>query len=244
MLKRNLKAGEKIGLLTTVSDFEKKMNTGRTRVFWNCVCECGNDCVIIENALTRKRFTKSCGCYQRKGASERLKKYNIYDLSDTDNCFGITDCGYKFYFDLEDYDKIRDFCWHRHKDGYLRTCLGTHPNGKNNYILMHSLIIGLNKKDEYECDHINRKPNDNRKCNLRKITHRENMQNQNIRSSNKSGAIGVYFCKSSKKWKAYITHNSKKISLGTFENKEDAVTSRKNAEKVYHPYREQVIDEK
>ena len=28
-------------------------------------------------------------------------------------------------FDKEDYDLIKNFCWHKHKDGYLRTVEST-----------------------------------------------------------------------------------------------------------------------
>ena len=46
------------------------------------------------------------------------KKYNKYDLTGK---FGIgyTSKGEEFYFDLEDYDKIKNHLWYKDKDGGL-----------------------------------------------------------------------------------------------------------------------------
>lgn len=233
MIKRNLNIGDKIGRLTVVSSFEKQVSNKRKRVCWNCICDCGNSCEVLEIALTRKKYTKSCGCYQREKASKRLKQFNSFDLSDKNKCRGTTRCGYDFYFDFEDYDKIKGLCWHRHKDGYLRTCLGKDRFNKNIYMMMHHWVMNIEWKEGFECDHINTKPNDNRKSNLRKVTHQENMQNRGLVSSNKSGYTGVYFCKRSNKWVSYITYKSIKASLGYFKTKEGAVKARKDAEAIY-----------
>ena len=54
-------------------------------------------------------------------------------------------------------------------------------------------------------------------------------------STNKSGFPGVRLQKS--KWQAYITTNGRNIYLGSFDNKEDAIMARLNAEIKYlgHP---------
>ena len=41
--------------------------------------------------------------------SETFKKYNTYDLSG-EYGIGYTSKGEEFYFDLDDYDKIKDYC--------------------------------------------------------------------------------------------------------------------------------------
>ena len=79
-------------------------------------------------------------------------------------------------------------------------------------------------------DHINRIKTDNRICNLRAVTQKENGLNCNISKNSSSGFTGVSFDKKRLKWCAYINRSSKKISLGSYENKVDAIRARRIAE--------------
>ena len=76
-----------------------------------------------------------------------------------------------FYFDLEDYDKIKDYCWY-FDNRYLkaRDIESENPNKK---IRMHRLVT--NCPDELEPNHKNYNTLDNRKENLEIVTHKENM---------------------------------------------------------------------
>lgn len=151
------------------------------------------------------------------------KKYNTYNLSGEYGIGYLCD-GYEFYFDLEDYDKIKKHCWHKHKDGYLRSKIdGT-------YYLQHRLIMDCNNK-EIEIDHINRKRYDNRKSNMILVTHNENMKNYGKYKSNTSGIIGVCYCERELSWKSYIQFNKEKIHIGTYFNKDDAIIARLKKEK-------------
>lgn len=72
-------------------------------------------------------------------------------------------------------------------------------------------------------DHINGNPLDNRRQNLRRCTHAENIRNRKINNkNNKSGIRGVNWDKERKKWVAQLMFNRKHIFLGRFTNKEDA----------------------
>lgn len=82
-------------------------------------------------------------------------------------------------------------------------------------------------------DHINHVESDNRLCNLRDVTHKQNHQNLLKFSSNTSGHSGVCWHKAAGKWHSRIGHNGKHIDLGLFEKIEDAVAARKAAEKLY-----------
>ncbi|MDS1650714.1 HNH endonuclease signature motif containing protein [Escherichia coli] len=82
----------------------------------------------------------------------------------------------------------------------------------------------------YEIDHINHIKSDNRLENLRLTTHYENSLNQPMHKDNSSGVCGVGWFKSRKKWKAYIGYHGKCITLGYFDNFEDAVNARRKAE--------------
>jgi hypothetical protein len=55
--------------------------------------------------------------------------------------------------------------------------------------------------------------------------------NINIQSNNTSGITGVYWNK--EKWNAIIIKNRKRIYLGSFINKDDAIKARLEAEKKY-----------
>jgi len=88
-----------------------------------------------------------------------------------------------------------------------------------------------------EIDHINGVRTDNRWCNLRHVTRRQNTMNKAIRSNNKSGVCGVFHADRGSPWIAQITHKGKRIHLGGFATKEEAVLARKKAEAdlKYHP---------
>ena len=88
-----------------------------------------------------------------------------------------------------------------------------------------------------QIDHINGDRADNRWTNLRHANNTENSRNTKIACNNSSGVTGVCFNKREQKWRAAIGNNGKVISLGDFDNFDDAVRARKEAEKLYnyHP---------
>jgi hypothetical protein len=75
-------------------------------------------------------------------------------------------------------------------------------------------------------DHINHQKNDNRKCNLRFCTNAQNMMNRK--------AKGCYFDQISGKFRPYIFINGKIKQLGYFDNLEEAIKIRKEAEIMYY----------
>ena len=72
-----------------------------------------------------------------------------------------------------------------------------------------------------QIDHVNRKPFDNRKENLNIVTSRENAQNKGIYKNNTSSYSGVGL-RPNGKWQARIQIDGKRISLGCYDNIEDA----------------------
>lgn len=52
------------------------------------------------------------------------------------------------------------------------------------------------------------------------------MRNRGLLSTNKSGITGVHYDKQRNKWTASITYNCKKLFIGRFELKEDAIRAR------------------
>ena len=196
---------------------------GRHEAQWLCECECGNKIITLGNSL-KKGMTKSCGCLMKETISKMKKKYNSYNL-DGEYGIGYTDKGEEFYFDLEDYDKIKDYYWWVDNQGYIQ-------NNKNR-IRMHQLI--LEYTEDFVADHIGgpNSRNDNRKSNLRIATYSQNGMNRRLQSNNTSGVTGVCFYKPYNKWMSQIFVNKKNIKLGYFDNFDDAVAARKKAEGIY-----------
>jgi hypothetical protein len=96
-----------------------------------------------------------------------------------------------------------------------------------------------NKWPDNEIDHINGNPSDNRISNLRDVTRKQNMENKKIYKNNKSGYSGVTWHSRDKKWQVRIGHYGKRISLGFFDDLNEAISVRIKAEnKTYtHNFR-------
>lgn len=154
------------------------------------------------------------------------KKFNVYNINGE---YGIGyDCNNKqFYFDTEDYDKIKCYCWYVDEHGYVRTIRN------NKKIYLHRFVMNIINDKNIIVDHINRNRNDCRKSNLRLVNDTQSAINKGIKSNNTSGTIGVSFSKLHQKWESYITVNKKRIHLGIFKDYDDAVKVRKEAEEKY-----------
>lgn len=200
----------------------------------HCKCDCGNERDVDLSNL-KAGISSSCGCLRDETSiinGKNNKKENSYDITSNDYGIGWTDDNYAFYFDIEDLKYIKPYCWHRHSDGYLRTCYSSYydENGArhNKYIMMHQLLSN-HYFDGEVLDHINGRTYDNRKENLRPVIHIDNSKNLKISSSNKSGHKGVWQTPNGS-WIAYITCDRVRHHLGTFNDYEDAVRVREKAE--------------
>ena len=223
--------GRRFGRLIVIKRADEYVSPkGQRHIRWLCKCDCGNDVVVKGNSL-KSGNTKSCGCLDSETTAKRnkdiCKKYNNYNLSG-EYGVGYTTKGEEFYFDLEDYDKIKDYCWFLDAYGYVVSHIsGTRSSRRG--IKLHRLLVG----DFEIIDHINSNKRDNRKSNLREVTESQNQMNKGLRSNNTSGVTGVYWDKESNKWYAIITANKNDIFLGYFSNFDNAVNARKEAEEKY-----------
>lgn len=222
---KNDLTGQKVCYLTVIEQVEDYVKPNGTHIArWLCKCDCGNEIIVRNDAIGKR--TKSCGCLQRKIAKETMynnvKKYNTYDLSG-DYGIGYTLKGEEFYFDLEDYNKIKGYCWWVNDNGYL-------ISGKS--LRMHRLIMNVSDKNSF-IDHINHNTKDNRKSNLRVATNSQNNMNSKLSNANTTGVTGISWSKLHNKWETHISVNGKKIHLGLFDEFVDAVKTRKDAEEKY-----------
>lgn len=207
---------------------------GRREAMWKCKCNCGSDKEVIASGTSLKSGNiKSCGCINIENITKigkRNGKLNVYDYT---NDYGVGFCsntGEKFYFDWEDFDKIKDYCWFKHVSygGYIS--IRAHVRGSNKQIKMYKLLTGFDL-----CDHKNRNTFDNRKSNLRESTHQQNARNHSVRKDNTSGITGVWFSNAKNKWVAQINiEKGHKVVLGYFKDKTDAIVKRLEAELQYY----------
>lgn len=137
--------------------------------------------------------------------------------------------------DDEDYEWAMQWKWH-YSARYVNRDVVRH---KKQVKLHRELLKKYNKNIEgMEIDHINGNTLDNRKENLRIVTHQQNMFNQKKPSNNTTGYKGVGFDKTghfrNKKWRASITINGKWKNLGRFTTREEAAQVRIQAEEKYY----------
>lgn len=231
----DVKIGDVFNNLQVVNLFTKTFNyPSRTRKEKIAVVKClkCNSNELLEIKVKQLLNGNTGICKHCRNIGKRIKgnpnNNNTYDLESFDYGVGYTNNGKKFYFDLEDYDKIKNYCWHINQNGYVQTQIN------KNKILMHRFILDLN--DDNLCvDHINRKRNYNLKSNLNIVTKRENSQNSSLSKTNTSGVKGVSYDNNSKLWIACLQIDKKRF-VKTFKNKEDAIKMRKEFEFKYFDY--------
>lgn len=232
--------GEVFGRLTVIerADDYVRPSNGRHDRQWRCRCSCQNQTIVVvrESHLKEKNGTRSCGCVQKEKASQRMKQVapvlnknkhitNVYDYSQS---YGIGYChntGTPFYFDWEDFDLIKDYCWSEYVDDTGYHTLQTKDYKNDGKIIRMHYLFGYKYGD-----HKDRNPLNNRKSNLRECTIAQNARNHTISKTNTSGYIGVCWNKTDLKWMAYITVDYQRIILGLFDKQEDAIIARLQAE--------------
>lgn len=225
------------GRLTVLYRAEDRVGkTGKKSVVWHCKCSCSNQTevdVYATNLLSKRKPTMSCGCLKSEISRIQKSKQNRYDLNSFEYGVGYDSNGREFYFDKEDYDLIRNYCWIVHvnkrkrKDGTVEERVkvmanGKYHNGKRKAVLLHRLVMGL-YDTEYcnnQVDHWDRNPLNNQKSNLRICTNQQNSANKGIRSCNTNGLIGVRF--KNGKYTARIGYNYEHIWLGAYDTQYEA----------------------
>lgn len=132
-----------------------------------------------------------------------------------------------FVIDEADLEAVSRYTWRINRDGYPETTTGKWPDCRS--IPLHLFLLGP-APDGLEWDHINRQRLDNRRRNLRAVTHKVNTRNFGIRSTNKSGIPGVALRRG--RWRAEITVDGRSRHLGCFPTREAAAEARRAAERA------------
>lgn len=172
-------------------------------VWWRCKCSCGNFCDVSATLLVNGRKTH-CGCKSEK-------KYFKSDLTNK-------------------------------KFNRLTALYPTEKRSYGGNVVWHCLCECGNEVDVSYNDLMY---NDIQSCGCKKIEHNaklkdnlthiagttiDKLKNNRTPVNNTSGVKGVYFIKG--KWVAKIVFQQKAYYLGTYENINDAIDARKNAEET------------
>ncbi|MDK2920128.1 MAG: hypothetical protein PWQ37_2861 [Candidatus Petromonas sp.] len=137
--------------------------------------------------------------------------------------------GRKFTFDIYLLEVFKGRAWDEcGTRGYLHACIGG-----IGHVYAHHIVIGCPLKG-YCVDHIDRDITNNLASNLRVVSYSQNHGNKTMLDSNTSGYKGVSWRKDRKKWRAYIKHKGKFISLGHYDNPIDAALAYDNAALEYY----------
>lgn len=133
--------------------------------------------------------------------------------------------------DNEDYERLKQYKWQYNNIGYASRDIVI--DGKPKKLLMHRDI--MNTPKGMDTDHINGERLDNRKINLRIVTHQKNMWNiKKMPNHNTSGHMGVSWQINRHKWQVGIKVSGKRIHIGNFLYIQDAIKAYQLAKIKYH----------
>lgn len=124
--------------------------------------------------------------------------------------------------DDADFDWLSQWKWFAHFNFYNWYAARTvwQLDGKSHTVKMHRIIIAAG--DGTEIDHIDGDGLNNRRDNLRVVTHQQNMFNRSTTRKNISGFKGVTWHKRDLIWQVNIGCNGKTKYLGSFHDAEEA----------------------
>ena len=109
--------------------------------------------------------------------------------------------------------------WRLSHNGYARRTL--QGNGRQRAVFLHREILGLVHGDVREGDHVDGDRLNNRRSNLRVVTHAENQQNLPSRGGT-SQSRGVFWYERDRQWRAQVQVNGRKHHLGQFPDEDEA----------------------
>lgn len=131
--------------------------------------------------------------------------------------------------DDRDFDWINQYKWSRTSQGYAHARVG--DKTMRMHILIADKHIGK-REDGKVLDHINQNKLDNRLCNLRVCTMKENSRNRDRHASDETSKYhGVNYRKDSGNWRVRIKDGEKQYNIGTFRTEVEAAIAYNRAVK-------------
>lgn len=139
--------------------------------------------------------------------------------------------GYVAFIDAADADLVLPYKWyarpHRRTVYAIRNT--RRENGSHTTQSLHRLLTGYARTD-----HINGDGLDNRRSNLREVTHGQNNQNSRRRLDNLATFKGVGWDKHRAAWRARINVDGKRCHVGFFPTAEEAARAYDSAAREMH----------
>ena len=133
--------------------------------------------------------------------------------------------------DDDDFDKLSQHKWRAQWNPDIHSYYAVRsirlPNGKQTAELMHRRILGLERGDRRQGDHINHATLDNRRSNIRSVTQSENQHNRR--------AKGYCWHKAKQKYQAKLMIHGVNKFVGLFDTPQEARTAYLAAKAVLHP---------
>lgn len=208
MSKRIDLKGKVFGRITVI---EEEGSDSRGEMMWRCKCECGKEKITTSSRL-RTSQTKSCGCLQKETVSSTMYRHGMSNHPNYVVWASMRKrCNNKNNLSYPDYGgRGIEVCKRWDSFSNFLADVGERPTEKHT---------------------LERKNNDGNYEPTNCCWSSRADQARNTRTTNK-GDNGISLKKNGK-WGARISVNNKRINIGTFINKEDALKARKQAEEKY-----------
>lgn len=137
--------------------------------------------------------------------------------------------------DDQDYEWLSKFLWFAAWRKETKSYYAMSRDNAGRVLLMHRLILGLDRDDPRQGDHIKSGQTLlNTRGNLRIATSQQNQWNARIRSDNTTGFKGVSFEKRRRNWRAVLQVEGKQRYIGSFKTPEAAYAAWTEAARKYH----------
>lgn len=141
--------------------------------------------------------------------------------------------GYVAIVEDEDFDWLSQWKWTAKDCGNTVYGMRKYRKGGRQFtISLHRQIMG--NPEGMEVDHEDRNGLNNRRSNLRVVSHKANAYNAKMNSRNTSGFRGVHRNPTRQRWVARIMHEGKSRTLGTFDDIVEAAKAYDQAAREWH----------